>query len=794
MFKNYCKIAWRNLLSNRLFSLLNIAGLAIGIAVSTLLLVFIAGEYRFDDMHIQGNRIYRVLFNSRLDGQQETRCVNPPAVAPSMAAEIPSISQAARMVKHAFGGTAFIKAADKNFAEKNLYWCDASLLRIFTVPFLKGNSQNALDRPNTVVLSASTAEKYFGQADPIGKTIMIDNRQTLEITGVYRDFPSNSTLDADLMACYQSSVFSQDLSWSNPSFETYCLLDQQTSPATAAIQLQQMINRHISKTEQWYGLSLQPLKQVHLYSDGYTRSYTSRKGSIAEVKNLVLLAILILVIACINYMNLFTARSQKRIKDVGINKTVGATAMQLVLRFYIETGILTLIAIVSGLALAVLAMPVFNSLTGKSLQGSQLLYTGMLWYLPLLGLVVTLIAGSYPALYLSRFSAKAVMLQNAAKDGMAAMVRKALVIVQFAASAVLIIAVTVIYLQLQYIRHKNLGYQPENVLAISTTGFARAATLNAFINDLNSQGDVQAVSRSQGFPGIAVSGKTLRKNILDKEGISIQSNHTDHRILDVLHTRLLSGTGLPSVKQEQDTLADIVVNSEAVRYLGFTPENAIGRQVWIDNVQAVIKGVVDNFNYASLHIPVGAYAFTNSNKEPLRYLLVRFSSGNLPHTIQTFEKLFKKHVEDAAFDFVFLDKHLASLYQSEQRMAQITLVFSLLAIFVACLGLFGLSAFMAEQRTKEIGIRKVFGANAASIVVLLSVNFIKLVLLSVILASPVAWWFTHSWLQHFAYRIPISIWLFAATGVIVLLLAFITISFQAIKAARANPVKNLKTL
>lgn len=795
MLKTYCRIAWRNLVTHRLFSLLNIAGLAIGIAVSTVLLAFITSEKSFDTMHAQREHIYRVLFHRNDNGKQETWCVSPPAVSPSLATEVQGVQYAARLLRHSFGGTAFVDAGAKSFTEKNLYWADPSLLKMFSIRFVRGNAQHALDRPNTVVLSASAAQKYFGHANPVGQTITVDNRQTLEITGVYQDFPSNSTLDADMLACFQSSGFFDDPSWSNPSFETYCLLAPQASPTAVQLQMQQMLDRHISRTDQWYHLSLQPLPAVHLYSDGYLKSYSSRSGSSSEVKNLVLLAVLILVIACINYMNLFTARSQKRIKDVSINKTIGATRKQLMLRFYVETGMLTLLALLCGVLLAALCLPLFNSITGKQLQPRQLLDTGFVWYLPVMGLLVTLAAGSYPALYLSRFSAKAVMQQSATAGSSAATtVRRLLVITQFAASAILIISVTVIFLQLRYIRNKNLGYQPENVLAVAISGLNRPAALTAWMNDVRSLGDVLAVSRTQGFPGARVSGKTLYTPQGSKEGVPVQSNRADDQVLDVLHARLLSGHTLPVPGPKPDSPAAIVLNREAVRSLGFTPNNAVGRQLQLDEVHATIVGVVDNFHYNSLHDAVGAYAFTSSHTEPFRYLLVRFRSAHLLQTLEQLEKLYKKHFAGMAFDYVFLDQYLANLYTAEYHMARIVLVFSLLAVFIACLGLFGLAAFIAEQRTKEIGVRKVFGATAGSIVALLSADFIRLVAWAVVLACPVAWWFMHGWLDDFAYRVSLQVWMFAAAGLVILLLAFVTVSFQALKAARMNPARSLKAV
>lgn len=792
MIRNYIKIAWRNLKTDSTFSVINILGLSIGLAITLLLFLFVVHERSFDQMYANKENIYRVLLHTT-DERQEIWPSVPAALAPSVENTIPEIQKAARMLKHGFGAPAFITANETDFIENGLYFTDPEFIDIFEIPFLSGNSHVALSRPYTAVISESTAKRFFGKENPLGKILTLDNNKKLEVTGVFEDFPKNSTLDANILVSFSSTGFYDDPKWNNASFETYFLLNDNADIALTEQKLQQLLNRKVDKENQWYSFSLQPLERIHLYSAGFDDSYTSRRGDINEVRNLSLLAILILLIACTNYMNLTTARSQKRTKDVGINKTLGASSKNLILRFYAETGLITCIAVIIGVVLAILSIPVFNTVAGKDLSMDSLFSIGFLISLLLIWIITTLVAGSYPAFYLSRFSPKAIMKPSFKKGGTATFIRKALVVLQFTASVILIISVLVIYQQLSFIQSKNLGYNPENVIAIATAGIQNKNNATALANEFKSLPNVSEVSFAQGFPGVEVSGRNLYKNDGSGTTTSIKTNRTDASIIDVLQLELLAGKPLPETKAEGDSIIDVVLNKKAIDFLGYTPTEAIGKKVFTglgDN--SYIVGVVENFNFSSLHIPIGPYAFSNSHYEPMRYLLVRFKTGILPQTIKKFEKTFTEVVPASAFDYIFLDKKVETLYAAEQRTVRVGLVFSILAIFVACLGLFGLAAFTAEQRKKEIGVRKVLGASVFNITQLLSKDFILLVFLALVIAFPIALWLMQKWLRGFAYRIELGWLVFLIAGILAIVIALVTVSFQAIKAAIANPVKSLK--
>lgn len=794
MLTNYLKIAWRGLMKSRLFTLLNLLGLATGLAVALLLMLYVKDELLFDQYHAKVGRIYRVGVTATFDGQNWKWANSPNAVGPAMKDELSGVEEQVRVLRHNFGQTAFVNSSNRKFAEKRFYWADGSLFNVFDIPLIQGNPATVLAAPSKVVISESTAKRYFGAANPIGKVLRVDNSDTLEVTGVYRDFPSTSTLDADLIGSFSTIRWAKNLSWSNASFETYLLLQPQVKQEPVEQQMLAVLNKNIPKTEQWYTLWLQPLTDVHLYSADITNANTTRIGDYQQVKILLLLAVVILVIACINYMNLATARSQIRFREVGVVKTVGATMVHLVSRFYLETGLVVGLALLSAIGLVGVSLPFVNQLTEKELSLSDVLTPGVATGLLLIGLFITLLAGSYPAFYLSSFSPKQLLNTTFRKRSGAGLFRRSLVVIQFSASVILMVSTLIFYYQLRFIQNKKLGFEPTQVVAITTAGSRDGRQLDALMNDYRRLSSVVEVCQAQAFPGYGGSGRTLSRPDNHKEGTAIRTNRVDPHFIDVLGLKLLAGTTIPLTRAKEDTIIRVVVNKKAVDYLGYTPEQAIGKKA--NNVfgwnNTEIVGVVEDFHFESLHAPIGAYAFHNNNSEWQPYLLVKTRTDNLPETMQQLERIFRKDLPDSAFEYTFLNEFLNTLYRSEQRTAQVVMVFSGLAILIACLGLFGLATFTAEQRTKEIGVRKVLGASVFSIVSLLSRDFLKLVLAAILIATPMAWYAMNQWLEGFAYRIDIPWWIFVVSGAAAVLIAFITISFQSIKAAFMNPVTSLK--
>lgn len=798
MFKNYFKTAWRNIKSNKLFTTLNIAGLAIGLCVFIILFAYVANELSYDRMYKNSKNIYRVNMETTAEYDYGKWAELPNAVGPAMLADVPQVKAVTRLIKDDFGESASLKADNKNFIETGLYLADAAVFKIFDFSFTEGTVNTAFEQPKSIVISQAAKEKLFGNQPALGKMIYVNNRDTLHVSGVYKNLPANSTIDCDMIYNIMDSWMGKNVSWSNASFETYCLLQPNANTAQVEKMATALIDKNVEKENQYYTkFLLQPLSDIHLYSADLRAGYSSKIGDIASIKSLLFLSLLILLIASINYMNLATARSQKRAKGIGVNKVLGANMRQMLLHFYMETGIVVLISIVAGYVLAFLVAPLFRNITGSTLSTEDLSAMPIIISLAIVWFIVTLIAGSYPAISMSRISPLVLMSKAKQKNSLADVIRKALVVFQFAASIILIVAVIIIYQQMQFVRNKNLGYNPKGIVAVSIKSVQKDEKVNATINSLKNLAAVESVSAVQSIPGERESGRSVHKILTDKEGMPVKTCHTDGSIVETMQLKLLAGNTLPSTLAKGDTVCYALINETVATYLGFkTPEDAVGRNIITEMAdKSLVVGVVKNFNYQSLKNEIGGYVYYTMNESPELYrtLLIRYNSQNISQLVQQVQTVFKNELPNTAFDYEFLDNHIQNLYAAEQQTAGTITVFSLLAIFIACLGLFGLAAFTAERRTKEIGIRKVLGATVTNISAMLSKDFIKLVLVSMFIAFPVAYWAMDKWLQSFVYRVNISWWVFVVAGISALLIALLTVSFQSIKAAFANPVKSLRT-
>ncbi len=794
MFNNHLKIAFRNLWNNRFFTLLNLSGLAVGLAVSLALMLFVRHELSFDVFHPQADNIYRVNLDVNYEDRHE-RWANAPNVAgPAFKEGIHAVKEYVRFLHHNFGRTAFVRAGEQNFAEKSFYWADEGLFHIFEVPLLAGDTASALEGPNKVLLSESTARRMFGQENPIGKNLKVDNTLNLEITGVYQDFPSNSSMQCDIIGSFLTLGWaSKELYWSNCSFETYLLLDANADLGEVQKQMQSIEDTAVPKEGQWFTTFLQPFKDIHLYSAGIQKGYSTQLGDIRQVKLLAVLALAVLLLACFNYINMTTARSQQRFREVGINKTLGASTGQMVWRFYVETGLLVAAALVGGVLLVEMSLPLFESLSGKELTVATLLNSRWALALPAVWLAVTLAAGLYPALFLSSFSPKKLLVPKAISPSGNSFFRQTLVVGQFAVCVALIVGAVVFNQQLNYISQKKLGFEPEQIVAVTTAGAENTEQINALMNAYQNLPSVTSLCRSMSFPGIEPAGYSISQPGHDDRSTYIGVNRVTEGFDEVLGLKFLAGKTLP-LKAENDTTADVVLNEAAIKFLGWTPDEAIGKKVQnLFSWPTTIVGVVEDFHFESMHQAIGPYAFSNANNLGWRpYLLVKMNTADLRGTMAQLEADFKKHLPTSAFEYTFLDEHLANLYVGEKRLSKVVLVFTLLTIFISCLGLFGLAAFTAERRTKEIGVRKVLGASVPGLVALLTKDFLKPVLVAIVLAAPLAWWGLDKWLQDFAYRVDINGWYFALAGALAVTVAFLTVSFQSVKAALANPIESLR--
>lgn len=798
MVRNYLKIAWRNIVANRLFTLLNIVGLAIGMCVCITLFACISYELSFDRTYKNSKNIYRVNTQTTAQFNYKVWAQLPNAVGPAIVQSIPQVKTMARLIKHDFGARVSLKTDDKNFTERGLYLADSTVFGLFDLKFIEGTAHNAFAQPKSIVISQSAKERLYGKDQAFGKIICVNNRDTLHVSGVYADLPANSTIDCDMIYNIMDSWMGKDVYWSNSSYETYCLLQPGANIAQVQKLATALINKNVKEDERYFtNFIFQPLADIHLYSADIREGYSGKIGSIGTVKELMFLSLLVLVIACINYMNLATARSQKRAKGVGVNKVLGADNGHLLALFYTETALLSLMAIVIGYFLAFAVRPLFQNITGMELNTSAFFALPILLGLLSIWVFVTLMAGSYPAFSLSRISPLVLMNKLKLKHSFADFIRQTLVVFQFASSIILIISVIVIFQQIQYVRNRDLGYNPRGVVTVNIKSAQNKQQVAALANELKGMPNVESISAVQSIPGDGESGKSVRKFAADKEGLPVKSCHTDGSIVKTMQLKLLAGSSLPSGIADADTSCYVLINEAVVKYLGFkSPQDAIGKYIVTEmSGKSIVSGVVKDFNYQSLKNEIGGYVYYEMNKapEPLRTLLIRYNTTNLPRFMQQLQNTFKANMPNSSFDYEFLDNHIQSLYTSEQHTAQIATVFSFLAIFLACLGLFGLAAFIAEQRTKEIGIRKVLGASVPGIARLLTGDFLKLVAIAIVIASPVAWYLMNKWLMEFSYRINVNAWVFVIASVTAIGFAMLTISSHAIKAAMANPVKSLRS-
>ena len=795
MFYNHLKIALRGLKKQKQFALLNFFGLTLGICISGLLLLYILDELSFDKHHKNLDQIYRVIVNVDWDGEKEKWASAPNAVGPVAVDNIAGVKNHVRFLRHNFGQLAFIQIGDKKITESNLYWSDPTLANIFNITFIEKKSDDILHAPNQVVISQSTADKLFASENPMGKLVRVDNTYDLEIVGIYEDFPNNSLLDAHMIGSFETMHWAKNLSWGNSSFETFLLLEPEISPDAVESLLVEMLDNYVEKTDQWYSLGLQPLRDIHLQSDDISNAYSSHTGDAKQIKILCYLALIIIMIACINYMNMATARSQNRFKEVGINKTLGASRNQLIRRFYIETSFMVLLSLVFSFLLISVFLPLFNEIADKRIDLKALYGPSFLGGLLGLSIIVILISGAYPALYLSSFTpANLFVIKISGKLG-GSPLRKILVVTQFVASIIIIVSTLVFNNQLNFIQNENLGYKPNMVIGIHTSGAESEAQAKQFITKLRTLPSVVSAAHVQTFPGNGGSGYAITNPRDERIGLPVEANRASPNILEVLNLELIAGKTLPDrMVSNEDSVFQVILNEKAIHFLGYTPEDAIGKEApgLFYNARAQIVGVVKDFHFESFHRPIGGYVLHNRPSERNQYALAKLKTEDLAKSLATLQNMFYQTIPTSAFEYTFLDQHLETLYYRENRTARIFLIFAILSIFIACLGLFGLTAYTIEQRTKEIGVRKILGASVSRITILLSQDFLRLVFLAILISIPLSWYFINSWLQNFAFRIDVSGWVFFLAGLFAIVFAVLTVGLQGIKAALVNPVRSLR--
>jgi putative ABC transport system permease protein len=791
MFKNYLKTAWRNLMKNKAFSFINIFGLTIGITVCMMIYVFIINEFSVDRFHKNGNQIYRVMREAAVDGKTMSVAYLSGAHAPALLNDFQG--QITNVVRVGQNDNLFTVGAN-SFHEKNELDVDPGFFTLFSFPLLKGSPATVLKDINSIVLTESTAKKYFGSVDSAyGQVITMNKERPLKVTGIAKDVSSNSHLYFDIVTSLERfKDASWMTNWINNGVYTYVQLAPGVTRTQVERHLPAYTEKYMGNELRKYGfswsLSLTPLKDV--YFDPLARDNV-KHGDKAVVYIFLSIAILILLIACINFMNLSTIRAAERSKEVGLRKVLGALRHSLAWQFIGESVLLTTISCILSVGLLLLVMPWYNQLLGYSLVVS---WNALPIYLFLVGIIIFVgfFAGSYPAFFLSGFSPIQALKGKLKLGKGGATFRKVLVVIQFSISVFLIVGTVIISKQMSYVKNKQLGYTDEQTLIIPIDNDDIRSNMNSFKTDLKGKAAVHSVAAMSGEPGGFFDGQMF--DVEDHtERWSARTEYTDFEFVKTLGLKIIAGRDFSS-QFPTDTTEAVLINQTAATKLGWTPQQAIGK--WIfntvrDQSKRRIVGVVADFNFQSLKNNVEGLVISPAPDR--RQILVRLNSGNLQDGITLVKDAYNKVASAYPFEYRFLDQQFDELYKKDIRQQSILSLFAGLAIFVACLGLFGLSSFTVTKRIKEIGVRKVLGSSVRNIVVLLSKDLLKPVMIAACIALPLGYWAMNNWLQNFAYRTPLSWWVFVLAALITLGIALITVSFKAISAALANPVKSLKS-
>jgi len=798
MIKNYFKIAWRSLWKNKMSSLINISGLTAGLTCCLLMVLYMQHELSYDKFQQNGDRIVRMIMEYKFsEGEITKGNFTSTKVLPAFRQNFPEVENGVRMSDP----DRLVKFEDKLFNETKFLYADSTFFSVFpSFRLLKGQAEQVLKSPNMVVLSATAAKKYFGSINnAIGKVLLISSKQdNYLVTGVAEDCPSNSQIKFDFIASFSSLGPAQEDTYWNANYTTYLLLKDKNSIASLQAKVEPFMKKEMDRIDKgsWVNYQLEPYTKVHLFSpyDGFEPN-----SNITYIYIIGAIAVLILLIACFTYINLSTARSMERAKEVGIRKVAGAIRGQVFWQFIGESILVTVISLVLSFILASLILPGFNALADRNLSATDFFQTPVLLAALMIAVTISLFAGSYPALILSKFQPVKILKGSFKNTSSGAWLRKSLIVFQFTISVFLIVSTFIIQKQLHFIQNKKLGYEREHVIVL-TIDQKIMDKIDLIKTEFKTNPDILAVSKANNTPVYIKGGYSVyRGDKTAAQAMNVKANPVDDEYLRANNINIIAGIDL----NRQDLLDankedytknyfHYILNESAAKALGWKPDEAIGKKLFLgEHRPGEVKAVVKDFHFASLHTPV----------EPLilfpgdwgSNLIVKTSGNNLPTTIAFLENKWKQLAPHRPFEYRFMDEDFQKLYNSEMKTGKIFSIFAGIAILLACLGLFGLAVYATQQRTKEIGIRKVLGASVSGITVLLSSKFLGLIAVAFVVASPIAWFVMHRWLQDFAYRVDISWWVFAIAGLSVLVITLITVGFQAIKAAVSNPVKSLRS-
>jgi len=803
MLKNYVKIAFRNLVRHKGYTFINIFGLATGIICCLLILVYVQDELSYDRYHEKADQIYRIVNAGVIRGNNiEIPLVSGPW-GPAMVEELPEVLKAVRIKPP--DSRWVIEYGEKKFPEKGLYFADPTFFEVFDVEMVVGNPGHVLDAPFSMVITEEMAEKYFGSEDPIGKIIVGDNWMNFNITGIMRKHPPSTHMNYDFLVNFETlnrvvdpinkQPYYGNLAenWQNFRIYTYLLLDAHADPAVVEAKMQTLIEERLGRMLRTAGVELNPylqkLTDIHLKSD--LEGEIGPTGDESYIYIFSAVAIFILLIASINFMNLSTARSENRAKEVGIRKVVGADRVQLMKQFLGESIMFTLLSsVIAGIAVLFLLAP-FNTIAEKKISASNLINGQTISLLIGLVIIVGFVSGSYPAFLLSAFRPAEVLSGKKHKGASGGLLRKILVVVQFSISVFLIIGLSVIYSQMSFIKNRPLGYDKENILAVPLSDPAPRSTYQSYKTTLLSNTDVKSVSAASTLPG-GLFGVALLRPVgrPPNENLTVQIMTVDYDFIETLGIELHEGRDY-SREFTTDLNRALLLNEEAVEQFGF--DSGLDKRLTPGGLASLpVVGVLKDYYFKSLHQKIEPFALSLATEQAFNWVFIKTTEESMPEVMQFAEQEWRRINPGHPFEYTFVERENDMMYQSEMKLSRLFSIFTVIAIYIACLGLFGLASFTVVQRTKEIGMRKVLGASTRGIVLILSKEYVKWVVLANVFAWPFAYYFMRRWLEGFAYHTSLNIMAFFASGILALFIALLMVSFQTIKAAAANPVDSLR--
>lgn len=807
MFSNFFKIALRNLTRHKGFSSINLSGLTLGLTACLLIGLFVRDEYSYDKFVPDGHRIYRIYNQVNGAGGSEKMVTTQPMIATTLQQEFPEVELTLRIMK--ISSKDLFEAGDKKFYEEGGVFADPTFFDMFPLTFVHGSREKVLYDPASIVISQSMAERFFGKEDPVGRQLLF-NKSPLVVKGVYRQEPKfHMQLNYIIPMSGAGLPPGRLESWGWQQMNNYVKIREGTSVAALQQKFQDWLKVHVhpiqnAEDDDPQYTFFQPLHQVHLYSASFKNEWLALRGNITYVRALTIIAVFILLIACFNFVNLATAQSLKRAREVGVRKTIGASRGQLMLQYLAETILLAFISSLLSILLTFLLLPWLNQFTEKQIVFDIFTNPTVLFLFAALTVVLGLLAGFYPALVLSGFQPVDVLKGSGTpntKPGQVPWLRHSLVVLQFALSAILIISAIVVIRQVHFLHNKDLGLNKDQIMFFPMRGDKMYEDYETFKNELTRHPGISSASIGYGYPGDMFAGEQV---IVPRDGQQKAQSVTmlmgDHDYIKTMGVQLVAGRDF-SRSITTDPSSAFIINETAVKEFGFgTPNNALEKTIYWnvwgappDSMKmAKVIGVMKDFHYKSLYDRVEAAVlqiFPPANWK----VAVKMKAAQVDRAVAHVETVWRQFSPDYPIEYSFLDESFAVMYKAEDKLKTLLWIFTALTIFVACLGLLGLAAYAAERRKKEIGIRKVLGSSVEGLVFLLSKDFVRLVAIALLIAAPVAWYFMNGWLQDFAYRVELSWWIFILAAAVSILIALLTVSFQAVKAALTNPVKNLRT-